>query len=98
MATTETNLWRAVRKEEFPDGPVVNEKAVGGVLYPTLAPFPYKVKIGKREETRIRRPDVSLRLIDGITMSKPAAEPLYSTRVASLVRHIGTISKSPKAP
>lgn len=30
-------IWRSVRKEHFPDGTVVNGKAVAGVLFPSFA-------------------------------------------------------------
>lgn len=34
MATTDVSLWRAVRKEAFADGTIVDGHAVAGVLYP----------------------------------------------------------------
>jgi hypothetical protein len=36
MPACPTNLWRAVHKDDFPEGPIVNEKAVTGALYPTF--------------------------------------------------------------
>jgi hypothetical protein len=44
-------LYRSVRKEDFPDGPIVDDHAVIGVLYPSFEP----TDIGKGRE---RPPDV----------------------------------------
>jgi hypothetical protein len=32
--TTKVAMWRSVRKDDYPDGTVIDSKAVGGVLYP----------------------------------------------------------------
>lgn len=58
MQTCSTNLWRAVHKDDFPDGPIVNEKAVTGVLYPNFA----KKLIGKdaKGNLKYRDPDVTV--------------------------------------
>lgn len=36
MAELKIHLWRGVHLDDFPDGPVVNEHAVPGVLYPVF--------------------------------------------------------------
>lgn len=36
MAETDVDLFRSVRKEDFPDGVIVDDKAVAGVLYPSF--------------------------------------------------------------
>jgi len=56
MLSCPTDLWRAVHKDDFPDGPIVNEKAVTGVLYPTFEKKPIgNDKVGN---VRYRDPDV----------------------------------------
>ncbi len=58
MSSCPTNLWRAVHKDDFPDGPIVNEKAVMGVLYPTFEKKPIGQKNG---QTIYRDPDVTVK-------------------------------------
>lgn len=58
MATTETHLYRSVRKESFPDGVIVNEHAVPGVLYPSFEDSSYQVCVDGKTQTRTRLADV----------------------------------------
>lgn len=59
METTETNLYRSVRKESFPHGVIVNDHAVSGVLYPSFEASYYEVRVAGKTVTRIRPADVS---------------------------------------
>jgi len=65
MASTETNLWRAVRREAFPEGPTVGEDPRDGVLEPTFYATPYTVKVKGKLQQRLRQPDVTITLVDG---------------------------------
>jgi len=38
MSTTDTSMWRSVRKEDFPDGVSRDGKPAPGVLYPSFEP------------------------------------------------------------
>lgn len=58
MATLALDLYRSVRKEDFPDGVVVDDHAVTGVLYPAFEDKTYEVKVRGQTETRKRRADL----------------------------------------
>ena len=53
MTTTNVSLWRSVRKEQFPNGTVVDNVPVTGVLYPDF----YERELPSGD---IRAPDVSV--------------------------------------
>lgn len=36
MTTTKVSVWRSVRKENYPNGTIVDGKAVAGILYPSF--------------------------------------------------------------
>jgi hypothetical protein len=57
MTGTDLALYRSVRKDEFPGGVIVNDKAVEGMLYPSFAPK----EIVNRQTGEItkRDPDIS---------------------------------------
>lgn len=55
MAETTLDLYRSVRKEQFPQGVIVDDHAVEGVLYPSFEDSTYVDGGGK---TRPRRADV----------------------------------------
>jgi Tse2 ADP-ribosyltransferase toxins len=57
MATTTAHLFRSVRKEEFPDGVIVDDHAVEGVLYPAFEDKQYDVVVRGVADTRTRRAD-----------------------------------------
>jgi hypothetical protein len=66
MATTDVALYRSVRKEEFPNGLVIEKNAVMGVLYPTFEEKTIEVKKnGKVVGTRTREADVVPQMRDG---------------------------------
>ena len=44
MPNTTLNLYRSVQKTEFPNGVIVDDKAVTGVLYPSFEDKQYKSK------------------------------------------------------
>lgn len=54
MARTELALYRSVRKEKFPDGTIVDDHAVEGVLYPSFK----DEQIWKGGELLIRQADL----------------------------------------
>lgn len=58
MATTETHLYRSVHKESFPEGVIVDDHAVAGVLYPSFTASSYQVRVNGKAETRTRLADV----------------------------------------
>ena len=59
MPKTTLDLYRSIRKDDFPDGPIVDDHAVAGVLYPTFESTTYVIKRRGQEETRTRRADVT---------------------------------------
>jgi hypothetical protein len=55
---TALGLYRSVRKEDFPDGVIVDGKAVTEILCPSFEPKTYEVKKRGKVETRARPADV----------------------------------------
>ena len=71
MTDTPVELYRSVRKDDFPDGPIVDDHAVAGVLYPS---FEDKVieRVQKGRIVRNTRPaDVYPYLHDGESVVDP---------------------------
>lgn len=58
MPDTTVELYRSVRKEDFPDGVVVNDFAVAGVLFPSFADSTYQIKQGTKTVSRTRSADI----------------------------------------
>jgi Tse2-like ADP-ribosyltransferase toxin len=67
MAVTNKTVWRSVRKEEFPSGPVVDNKPVDGVLYPSFEPT---LITGGRRKGEKRDADVETFQSNGIQYVK----------------------------
>jgi hypothetical protein len=67
MTSTDVALYRSVRKEEFPDGVIVDDHALEGVLYPT---FEEKI-IEVRGVQTTRLPDVRPYKRDGEDVIDP---------------------------
>ena len=59
MPATNLDLFRSVRKDEFPGGAIVDDHAVTGVLYPSFEDKQYVVMVRGVPETRTRRADVN---------------------------------------
>lgn len=59
MTTTNIDLYRSVRKENFPDGVIVDNHAVEGVLHPSFEQSTYQVVQKGRTVTRTRPADVN---------------------------------------
>ena len=55
MLTTEVHLYRGVRKEEYPEGAIIDGHAVQGVLYPL---FEKKTYLDRKGKQRTRQRDV----------------------------------------
>lgn len=71
VTKTTTDLYRSVRKEDFPDGVIVDDHAVHGVLYPSFAKSTHQVQVRGKLETRTRLADVAPYLHKG----QPAIDP-----------------------
>jgi hypothetical protein len=58
MENTETNLFRSVRKLDFPAGVIIDDHAVVGVLYPSFKDSTYQTNVRGKLELRTRRADI----------------------------------------
>ena len=58
LASTHLHLYRGVRKEDFPDGVIVDSHAVAGVLHPTFRTTTHEALVKGVPQTRVRGPDV----------------------------------------
>lgn len=65
MSKCPVDLWRGVHTDDFPNGPIVDEQPVPGVLYPTFE----RKRIGtaKDGKPKFRRPDVQI--VDGMVQA-----------------------------
>jgi hypothetical protein len=70
MTRTTLALYRNVLKEQFPDGPIVNDHAVQGILYPTFEITFTMTADGKRKP---RQPDVDPYPYEGKDVVDPGA-------------------------
>jgi hypothetical protein len=86
MATTDIDLYRSVRKEDFPEGVVVDGHAVTGVLYPTFEPTTYQTVVRGNVETRTRRADVTPYPYNG----QPVVDPGGGTSLFNKANVFGT--------
>jgi hypothetical protein len=69
MSTTAVRLFRGVRKDEFPDGVVVDDKPAAGILYPSFEPRSFeKAGKGGGVERRVRPADSTPFTVDGVMM------------------------------
>lgn len=71
MTTTGTDLFRSVRKEHFPEGVIVDDHAVAGVLYPSFKDSIYQIVDHGKPVTRTRRADVYPYFHDGQDVVDP---------------------------
>jgi len=71
MARTDLDLYRSVRKEDFPDGVVIDNHAVVGVLYPTFETTTYQTMVRGKAETRTRRADLTPYTFNGESVVDP---------------------------
>lgn len=57
MAESPVDLWRALHSDDFPDGPVVNDEPLEGILWPLFE----RKQIGANKDgsPRYREPDVN---------------------------------------
>lgn len=58
MTTTKLHLYRSVRKEGFPDGVIVDDHAVAGVLHPSFKTTSYQTVVRGVTQTKTRLADV----------------------------------------
>lgn len=59
MPTTDLALFRSVRKEDFTEGVIVDDHAVGGVLYPSFEEKVIETGSGRNAKTTVRKADVT---------------------------------------
>lgn len=71
MTSTSTNLYRSVRKEDFPKGVIIDDHAVKGALYPSFEATTYQVQIRGKFESRTRLADVTPYVRGGLPVIDP---------------------------
>jgi hypothetical protein len=86
MATTEVDVYRSVRKENFPEGVIVNGHAVTGVLYPTFESTTFQTVVRGVVETRTRGADVTPYLHN----NQPVIDPGAGTSLFDKANVFGT--------
>jgi hypothetical protein len=58
MASTDLDLFRSVRKEDFPNGTMIDDHVVTGVLYPSFEDKIIEIKKGGKIEKKLRPADI----------------------------------------
>ncbi|WP_338848581.1 hypothetical protein V8J88_06680 [Massilia sp. W12] len=58
MTTTSVNLYRSVRKDDFPNGVMSSSGVVTGTLYPSFKDTTYHANVAGKTITKIRKADV----------------------------------------
>jgi len=72
MSATDVRLFRSVRKDEFPDGTIIDDKPAPGVLHPSFAPKAYEQRLrGGEIVKKVRAADTIPFPVDGVMMVAP---------------------------
>jgi len=95
MATVQVTVFRAVRKEEFPNGTIIGDKPADGVLHPS---FVKTLITGGKRKGQWRDPDVQTFTSGDVLYAQTGAAPRCSTRRMFSVTRSGTLSKSRQEP